>query len=139
MSEAGYLLDTDICIYLIKRKPLAVVERLASLPSGLAMMSVITLGELRLGAEKSQQRERNLEAIDRLIQLLAVEPLAEAAAACYGSIRGKLERRGLPIGNNDCWIAAHAMACGKTLVTNNEREFGRVRGLTVENWVSGEA
>lgn len=99
-------------------------------------MSVITLGELRFGAEKSQARERALAGIHNLAGLIPVYALPKAAGEHYGQIRAELQRIGQPIGNNDLWIAAHARAQGWILVTNNEREFVRVPGLQVENWVT---
>lgn len=135
MTEPRYLLDTDICIFLIKRKPLSVLERLAALPSGAAVMSVITLGELSLGVEKSLLQASNRQALSKLTALIPPLPLTETASQRYGQIRSHLEKNGTPIGNNDLWIAAHALAEGMVLVTNNEREFGRVPDLAFENWV----
>jgi tRNA(fMet)-specific endonuclease VapC len=129
-----YLLDTNICIYIAKHNPPAVRARFAGHTSDELAMSVITLGELRHGAEKSQARERALAALNRLEAGIQVAPLTEPAGQHYGQIRAALERAGQPIGNNDLWIAAHARAEGWILVTNNEREFSRVEGLAVENW-----
>ena len=97
-------------------------------------MSVITLGELRFGAEKSQSRKRSLAGIARLEQLIPVHGLPIAAGEHYGQIRACLNSLGQPIGNNDLWLAAHARAEGWILVSNNEREFVRVPGLQIENW-----
>lgn len=133
--SARYLLDTNICIYIAKHNPPAVRERFARHTSRELAMSVITLGELRFGAEKSQSRERSLTAITRLVQLIPVYALPEIAGEHYGQIRADLNRIGQPIGNNDLWLAAHARAAGWILVTNNEQEFIRVPGLQVENWV----
>lgn len=99
-------------------------------------MSVITLGELRFGAEKSQARERALAGINELAGLIPVHGLPEAVGEHYGQIRSALQKMGQPIGNNDLWLAAHARAEDWILVTKNEREFLRVPGLQVENWVS---
>lgn len=134
MSTARYLLDTDTCIYLIKNKPPAVARKLAKLPAGHAGISVVTYGELWRGVQKSQQVERNAEALAALVTVLPVQPLAIEAGLHYGDIRATLERAGKPIGNNDLWIAAHARAMGWTLVTNNEREFSRVSELRLQNW-----
>jgi tRNA(fMet)-specific endonuclease VapC len=98
-------------------------------------MSVIAHGELLYGAERSQERERSLKAVSELASLLPVLSLPEEASTEYGRIRAELERRGAGIGNNDLWIAAHAKAAGLILVTNNEKEFRRIAGLRVENWV----
>lgn len=130
-----YLLDTNICIYIAKHSPPAVRARFELHGADELAMSVVTLGELRFGAEKSSARERALSALTRLEAVIQVMPLGEAAAQHYGQIRADLQRKGLPIGNNDLWIAAHARAEGWILVTNNEREFVRVEGLQVENWV----
>jgi tRNA(fMet)-specific endonuclease VapC len=132
-----FMLDTDTCIYIRRNKPPRVTERFAALVAGEAVVSVVSYGELRVGAEKSRWRERDLAVLEKLIAIIPVEPLPAAAADVYGSIRAELERRGEVIGNNDLWIAAHARASGLTLVTNNEREFRRVPGLQVENWVAG--
>jgi tRNA(fMet)-specific endonuclease VapC len=129
-----YLLDTNICIYIAKHNPAAVRARFAQHTADELVMSVITLGELRFGAEKSQSQERTLAVINQLQSLIQVAPLTEAVGEHYGQIRASLQKTGLPIGNNDLWIAAHARAEEWVLVTNNEREFRRVDGLQVENW-----
>ena len=130
-----YLLDTNICIYIAKHNPASVRARFEQLSADVLAMSVITLGELQHGAEKSQARSKALAALKQLQSVIQVQPVTEAAAQHYGQIRSALERKGRPIGNNDLWIAAHARAEGWVLVTNNEREFNRVEGLAVENWV----
>jgi len=132
--EARYLLDTNICIYIRRKKPEEVLRRFRTLRPGEAVLSVITFGELVYGAEKSAQRGTALEMVRELAQVLPVQGLPETAAESYGTIRAELERKGEMIGNNDLWIAAHAKAAGLTLVTNNERDFRRVRGLKVQNW-----
>ena len=133
-----YLLDTNICIYIAKHHPPAVRARFARHAASELAMSVITLGELRHGAEKSQAREKALTTLQEIAGSIQVVPLTEAAGQHYGQIRADLERVGLPIGNNDLWIAAHARSAGWTLVTNNEREFARVAGLQIENWTTLE-
>ena len=135
-ATVRYLLDTNICIYIAKHNPPAVRERFAQISADSLSMSVITLGELRYGAEKSQMRVRSLEIIRQLEALIQIAPMNEDTAHHYGDIRSSLERAGRPIGNNDLWIAAHARSNGWTLVTNNEREFNRVEGLAVENWAA---
>lgn len=132
--EARFLLDTNICIYIRRKKPEEVLRRFRQLKHGEAALSVITFGELVYGAEKSAQRVVALELLRELAQVLPVLGLPSTAAETYGTMRADLERRGQMIGNNDLWIAAHAKAAGMTLVTNNEWEFRRVRGLKVENW-----
>ena len=131
-----YLLDTNICIYIAKHHPTAVRERFARHTASELAMSVITLGELRFGAEKSQSREKTLASLAQIELMIQVMPLPENAGVHYGQIRATLQGSGQTIGNNDLWIAAHARAQGWVLVTNNEREFLRVEGLRVENWVT---
>ncbi|WP_431513729.1 type II toxin-antitoxin system tRNA(fMet)-specific endonuclease VapC [Variovorax sp. DAIF25] len=129
-----YLLDTNICIYIAKHNPAKVRARFEQLAADALAMSVITLGELQHGAEKSQARSKALAALQQLQSVIQVMPLTEAVGQHYGEIRSDLERKGRPIGNNDLWIAAHARAEAWVLVTNNEREFSRVEGLSIENW-----
>ena len=132
--EPRYLLDTNICIYIRQKRPEEVLRRFRKLRPGEAVLSVITYGELLYGATKSAQRVAALERLRELVNLLPALSLPETAAEAYGTIRAELEAKGEMIGNNDLWIAAHAVAAGLTLVTNNEREFRRVRGLKVQNW-----
>jgi tRNA(fMet)-specific endonuclease VapC len=132
--EPRYLLDTNICIYIRQKRPDEVLRRFQRLRPGEAVLSVITYGELLYGAAKSKQRREALERLRELILLLPALSLPETAAEAYGKIRAELESKGQMIGNNDLWIAAHAVAGGLTLVTNNEREFRRVPGLKIQNW-----
>ncbi len=132
--EARFLLDTNICIYIRRERPDKVLQRFQALRPGEAVLSVITFGELWFGAAKSLQRPAALEKLKELAAVLPVLALPESAAEAYGAIRADLERKGQMIGNNDLWIAAHARAADLTLVTNNEREFRRVRGLKTQNW-----
>jgi tRNA(fMet)-specific endonuclease VapC len=131
---ARFLLDTDICIYIRQKRSEEVLRRFKTLQPGEAGVSLITFGELIFGAIKrgrlAAEREKWLE----LVHFLPVHPLPVEAAERYGAIRVGLEARGGVIGNNDMWIAAHAMAAGLTLVTNNEKEFRRVHGLKIQNW-----
>ncbi|MBW1694555.1 MAG: type II toxin-antitoxin system VapC family toxin [Deltaproteobacteria bacterium] len=129
------MLDTDICIYIIKRKPASVLKRLESLRPGRLAISAITFAELINGAKKSQHVEANLAKLNALGELVDIRPFDKQAAVCYGDVRSDLEKRGETIGSNDLLIAAHALSLGWTLVTNNEREFSRVKGLKMENWV----
>ena len=131
-----YLLDTNMCIYIAKHNPPAVRERFARHASSELAMSVVTFGELVFGAEKSLSKEKARATIQQLRSRIEVCPLPIAAAEHYGEIRAELQKNGQPIGNNDLWIAAHARAEGWIVVTNNEREFQRVSGLVVENWVA---
>ena len=129
-----YLLDTNICIYITKYNPPAVRERFMRHTTKELAISVITLGELRHGAEKSNFPKKAFAALEQLTNAIQVMPIDDEVAQQYGEIRVKLEQVGQTIGNNDLWIAAHAKAEGWILVTNNEREFKRVAGLKIENW-----
>ena len=133
---ARFLLDTNICIYIHRRRPGKVLARFQKLEPGDVAISVITWGELLYGAEKSKQRKKALEILAEFKTFVPVLPIPESAGNTYGIIRASLESMGQPIGNNDLWIAAHAKAAGLTIVTNNEREFRRIPGLKVQNWVA---
>ena len=133
--SARYLLDTNICIYIQRKKPEEVLARFQKLKPGDAAISVITWGELQYGAEKSQQRKKALQLLEEFKTFIPVLPIPENAGNTYGAIRAALESKGEPIGNNDLWIAAHAKAASLIVVTNNEQEFQRVPGLKVQNWV----
>lgn len=134
----AYLLDTNIVIYAIKRRPPAVRE-VFNRQHGRMAISAITLAELMHGAEKSSDPPRNLAVVEDFRSRLTVLPYGDKAAAHYGAIRAALERQGLPIGVNDLHIAAHARSEGLTLVSNNLREFERVPGLLTENWIEPNA
>jgi tRNA(fMet)-specific endonuclease VapC len=129
-----YLLDTNIAIYVIKRRPPAALD-VFNRQQGRMAVSSITAAELIHGAEKSSDPPRNLRVAEDFLSRLAVLDYGVKAAYHYGSIRAALERAGLIIGINDLHIAAHARSQGLTLVTNNLREFERVPGLMIENWV----
>lgn len=129
-----YLLDTNIVIYVIKRRPLQALE-IFNRHSGRMAISSITLAELVHGAEKSSDPARNLTVVEDFCSRLAVLPYDQKAAYHYGAIRAALEKIGKPIGINDLHIAAHARSEGLVLVTNNLGEFERVPGLQTENWV----
>ena len=129
-----YLLDTDICIYIANRRSTKILERLEQLAPGEVGMSVITYGELCYGASKSLHRVKSLRVLHELREWIPVLPTDEKIGEHYGKIRGALELKGQVIGNNDLWIAAHALALEVTLVSNNTREFKRVPGLVSENW-----
>jgi tRNA(fMet)-specific endonuclease VapC len=133
---ARFLLDTNICIYIRRRRPPTVLARFRELQPGDAVLSVVTYGELVYGAEKSQFREQAYAQLAELAGLLPVLALPPRAGECYGSIRAALAAEGSIIGNNDLWIAAHAKAAGLILVTNNEREFRRIHGLEIQNWAN---
>jgi tRNA(fMet)-specific endonuclease VapC len=137
MPELRYLLDTNICIYIRRERPQAVMERFKVLPPGSTAISVITYGELAYGVRKSPDPHKAMLILEELTALIPVLPMAADAAKNYGTIRSDLAARGELIGNNDLWIAAHAKSLGVILVTNNDKEFQRVSGLTIENWAKG--
>jgi tRNA(fMet)-specific endonuclease VapC len=130
-----FLLDTNICIYVIKQKPLRVKERLQTIDSGEVGLSIITLAELEYGAAKSQNPQRNRETLTRFCLPFQIVDFLPEDAQKFGEIRANLERRGQPIGSYDLLIASQAVTRGLILVTNNIKEFSRVDGLNLENWV----
>ena len=129
-----FMLDTNICIYIIKRNPAPVLARLRRCSPGEICISAITLCELAYGAQKSSRPEINKLALAEFVTPLEIAPLGDLAAARYGVIRALLEKQGRSIGPLDMLIAAHALALNLTLVTNNEREFRRVPHLRIANW-----
>ena len=133
-----YMLDTNICIYVIKNYPPELRERFNALAEQLCMSST-TLAELHYGAEKSARRLENLQVIAQFCARLEVLAFPEKAAAHFGQIRAEVERLGTPLGPLDMLIAAHARAEGLIVVTNNAREFRRLPGVRVENWVGDGA
>ena len=130
-----YLLDTNICIYIAKAHPAEVLARFKRLRPGDVGMSAITYGELAYGARKSRYRADAERILRDLTAVIPAIEMGEKSGECYGMIRAHLEREGLRIGNNDLWIAAHALGLGVPLVTNNEKEFAPVPDLVVQNWV----
>jgi tRNA(fMet)-specific endonuclease VapC len=130
-----FLLDTNICIETIRGKSARVLAHLRKCDAGTVGISSITLAELRYGVSRSSDPPRNLAALARFCAPLEIMAFDEPAAASYGDLRHALQSAGTPIGPLDMLIAAHAMSLGAILVTNNEREFRRVRELAVENWV----
>jgi tRNA(fMet)-specific endonuclease VapC len=128
-----YLLDTNIVIYTMKKRPQQVKRRFQQ-HHGQMGISAVTIGELVFGAEHSQQVERNLADIEAMAARLEVLPFDDKAAYHFGQIRAALYRSGQPIGPYDMMIAGHARACGLKLVTNNLKEFQRVQGLVLEDW-----
>lgn len=133
-----YLLDTNICIYLIKKKPPEVFARFRTLRVGDVGISAITYSELAYGVANSGHPERNRLALDELVAPLEIVPYSPEVAPVYGEIRAHLRRAGSPIGPLDLLIAAHARYLGVTLVTNDERKLARVPGIATENWVAAE-
>ena len=129
-----YMLDTNICIYVILNRPSGLRERFNELSEQLCI-STITLAELHFGVEKSARVTQNRNIVEEFVARLEIQPFSVDAAAHYGQIRAALERAGQPVGLHDMLIGAHARSEGLTLVTNNRREFDRIPGLAVENWI----
>ena len=129
-----YMLDTNICIYVMKNYPLDLLKKFNALADQLCISS-ITLGELHYGAEKSIRRAENLMAIEHFVARLDVLRFAHKAAAHYGQVRAELERAGTPCGPHDVQIGGHARSEGLIVITNNMREFTRMSGVRAENWV----
>jgi tRNA(fMet)-specific endonuclease VapC len=130
-----YILDTDICIYLIKKKSLLLLNKLSSQKPGQVSISAITLMELQYGVEKSQFPEKNQDALLHFLLDFQILSFDSTAAIELAKIRSDLERKGTVIGVFDMMIAAQARALNATLVTNNTKEFSRVPNLDIENWV----
>ena len=128
-----YMLDTNICIYVIKRAPAAVLEKFRQHEAAGLGISAVTAAELAFGVAKSGSR-RNRAALEAFLSALEIAPFDDEAAWVYGDIRADLEARGVPIGLLDTQIAAHALSLEITLVSNNLREFERVPGLRCANW-----
>ena len=131
-----FMLDTNICIYLIKRKPAAVLERFKQTDISEISISSITLSELFYGVSKSSKPEQNFMALTQFVAPLEILSFGGGAAQYYGELRAHLQKKGTPIGSLDMLIAAHALSLASTIVTNNEKEFIRVPQLKIENWVS---
>jgi tRNA(fMet)-specific endonuclease VapC len=129
-----YMLDTNICIYVIKNRPTLLRDRFNDFADQLCV-SVITLAELIYGAEKSARAHENLAVVEQFCARLDVLPFAERAASHYGQLWAELERAGQPIGIHDMMIGSHARSEGLAVVTNNVREFQRMPGLRLENWL----
>jgi len=130
-----YLLDTNICIQIIRRKPSELLSRLTALPVGDIGLSTITVAELHVGVQKSRDPARNAEALTMFLLPLEIADFGYAAAEAYGRIRATLEAAGTPIGPLDTLIAGHAASLDVILVTDNVAEFSRVPGLRIENWL----
>jgi tRNA(fMet)-specific endonuclease VapC len=132
---ALYLLDTDICSYVIRNRPPQVRERMNALPLAEQAMSVVTYAELVYGVKRSSSQRVNRQVVDAFVRHLTVIPWDRAAAEHYGDLRANMEKRGAPIGAMDLRIAAHARSLGAVMVTHNRRHFEKVPGLKVESWV----
>ena len=129
-----YLLDTNICIYIIKKKPSEVFDKFISLTPGDVGISTITLAELQYGVDKSSNPDKNRAALEKFLTPIEIIEYGHEASMEYGKIRSALEKRGIPIGPLDMLIASHAKSLDIILVTNNVKEFRRVEGLKIENW-----
>lgn len=132
---ATYLLDTNICIYIQKKRPFSVFQQFANHPKSEIAISAITLGELHYGIAFSDYPEKSLHNLQQFLNLVTILPLPLSASEHFGAIFPTLRRQGQLIGNNDMWIASHALAENLTVVTNNVGEFSRVKNLKVVNWV----
>lgn len=132
-----YILDTNICIYIIKKQPEKVLKKFKSFAIGDICISSVTLAELMYGVEKSQRQQKNKDALEEFTLPLEILAFDSDAASNYGHIRAFLERKGTPIGPLDLMIAAHAQALNAILVTNNKKEFERIPELRIEDWVHG--
>ena len=132
----NWMLDTNACIAIIRRQPEAAIRRLRGKAVGQVGLSSITLAELEFGAANSRQPAVAAEALGEFLLALECAPFDAEAAAAYGRVRASLEKRGRPIGPLDTLIGAHALSLGAVLVTNNVREFSRVPGLVVEDWLN---
>ena len=129
------MLDTNICIYVIKHKPETVFQKLQNTNPEDVCISSVTYAELVHGVEKSAAVEKNRLALSMLLANMEILDFDVDAADCYGKIRAVLEKKGTPIGPLDMMITAHAQSLGYTVVTNNVKEFSRVSALRIENWV----
>ena len=131
------MLDTNTCIAIIKRKSPQVLKRFNAYKIGEIGISWITLAELEFGVAKSQHLEKNQTALDEFVLSLEIANFDREAARVYGRVRSMLEKKGTPIGSLDMMIGVHALAQGVTLATNNTREFSRIKGLTLVDWLDG--
>ena len=129
-----FMLDTNTCIYIIKRKPPDVIERFNQTEISQIGISTITLSELFYGVSKSSKPEQNQTALTQFVAPLEILPYGDETSQYYGDLRAHLEKQGTPIGSLDMLIAAHALSLACTLVTNNEKEFTRIPNLIIDNW-----
>jgi tRNA(fMet)-specific endonuclease VapC len=129
-----YMLDTDTCAFILRRSSPTLLERIQAVPLQQQSVSMITLAELLYGVQVSSKKKANRAAVEVLMRHLAVMEWSREAAEHYAEIRADLKKNGQLIGSNDLLIAAHARSLGAVVVTNNVKDFGRVKGLKVENW-----
>ena len=130
------MLDTNTCIYIIKRKPQKVIKRFKQTDISQIGISSITLSELQYGVSKSSKPEQNQIALSQFVAPLEILPYDDGASQYYGDLRAGLEKQGTPIGSLDMLIAAHSISLNSVLITNNEKEFSRIPKLKIDNWVS---
>ena len=133
------MLDTNTCIAIIKQKPPQALKRFNAYRVGEIGISWVTLAELEFGVAKSQHLEKNQAALDEFVLPLEIANFDRETARVYGRVRALLEKKGTPIGSLDVMIGAHALSLGVTLATNNTREFSRIKGLAVVDWLDGKA
>ncbi len=132
----NFLIDTNICIYIMNKRPPEVIHRFKNIEVGQIGISTITVSELNYGASKSNLRKQNFKRLEEFLAPFEIIPYSQSASKYYGEIRSSLENQGNVIGPLDLLIAAHALSENLTLVTNNEKEFKRIKSLKVENWVT---
>jgi tRNA(fMet)-specific endonuclease VapC len=133
-----YLIDTNICIYIMNRRPIEVINKFSQFAPGDIAVSSITVSELEFGVTNSLRKEENKIRLDEFLIPFEVLPYDQVAAKAYGIIRTQLEKAGRPLGPLDMLIAAHALSRNLVLVTNNQKEFKKVKDLKVENWVKSD-
>jgi tRNA(fMet)-specific endonuclease VapC len=131
-----YMLDTDTCAFLLRRSSAMLLERIQAVPLAQQAISVVTYAELLYGVQVSSKKKANQDAVDALARHLAVLEWSQGAARHYAEIRADFRKKGAMIGANDLMIAAHARSVAAIVVTNNTKDFGRVKGLKVENWMT---
>lgn len=131
-----YMLDTDTCAFLLRRTSDALLERIQAVPLAQQAISVVTYAELLYGVQVSSKKKANHEAVEALVRHIQVLQWSQDAARHYAEIRADLKKKGSMIGANDLMIAAHARSLAAVVVTNNTKDFGRIKGLEVENWMS---
>jgi len=134
--SARYALDTDTCIHALKGRHPALVAKIDRIRTGRIVVCSVVIGELRYGIARSRRPADGTSRLDALLSVVRSVALDDSTAVAYGAIRADLECKGTTLGNNDLWIAAHARASGLILVTHNIREFSRVPGLKIEDWVA---
>jgi len=130
-----YMLDTDTCAFILRRSSQSLLDRIQAVPLERQVMSMVTLAELLYGVQLSSRKKENRAAVDALTRHLSVIEWTRDAAEHYADIRADLRKKGQPIGSNDLMIAAHARSLGAIVVTNNVKDFRRVKGLKHENWM----